>query len=109
MIPVDINLDKTRQIKLTFLAMRRAERERGMGWIAMLSPQNAGADTLLCLLWAGLLKDDPSLTIAQLDRIIEDTWEKDHEIGQKIDLAISEALKTQGWYSGQVADTKNPE
>jgi hypothetical protein len=107
MIPVDIQLDKLRQIKLSRRGMGRAERARGMGWMEMTSPKNAGAESLLYILWGGLLKDDPALTIEQLDQIIEDIWEKDQTVGKRIDDAIAQALKTQGWYPEQVADTKN--
>ena len=109
MIPVEIELDKTRQIKLTFLAMRKAEQKRGMGWMAMLSPENNGADTLLTLLWAGLQKDDPTLTIEKLGVILETVADRDPDIGRTIDKAIATAIETQGWIKLQEGDIKNPE
>lgn len=109
MIPVEIMLDKMRRIKITRRNMARAENARGMGYIAMLSPQNAGAETLLYLLWAGLLHEDPLLTIDKLDQIIEDAWEKDPMVAERITEATNRALYSQGWLKEEkVADTKNP-
>lgn len=69
--PVEIELDKTRHMRLPFWALRRFEKETGVGaWDheqVWSYPPNL--DLMIALIWAALLEEEPTLTLDQVEML----------------------------------------
>jgi hypothetical protein len=78
-----------------------------MGFLEMISPKQYGPDSDIWILWAGLLHEDPTLTIEKVEQMVDD-WlsaEPGRTIKQ-IDELVTDAIIEAGLFPG--ADTKNP-
>lgn len=70
--PIDIVLDRPRHLLLNLKALALAERElatlldrKKVSLIKVFQSGEVGVSDLVCLVWAGLLHEDPTLTLDQ--------------------------------------------
>ena len=87
--PVEIVLDKPRQIKFSIGVLRRAEAALG-GFVGPL-----GLNILCSLLMYGLRADDQKLTLEKLDALL-DKYLQDGGSMEEVSEKIQEALKRAG-------------
>lgn len=97
--PVPIHLDKDRHLLLTHRAIALAEREIAKFWgtkraslFKIFGENEIARHDLICLLWAGLLHEDPSLTIEQVYALVEQASAT--AVMEAIGLAITEHFGT---------------
>lgn len=86
---VEIELDKKRRLKFNMNALTELEDVLGMP-ITGLSDQKVGMKELRAMLWAGLLHDDPDLSLREAGDLIE--LENLQEISEKVTEAMTIAF-----------------
>lgn len=86
--PVPVTLDKPRSLRYDAFALMMAERKLGKP-IARLDYESL--ETTLTILWAGLVHEDPRLTVEEVARFVNPG--EFGEISQK----ITEAMEAAGW------------
>ena len=88
-----IQLDKQRNLRYGHKALILVEDSMGRS-LSKLNFEDLKLRELTKLLWAGLVHEDPMLTLDQLIDIIDDCDSMNiiEEIAEKIGLAISEAF-----------------
>jgi hypothetical protein len=102
MIPITIELDRVRHIRYPWRAIVDAEKLSRKGLpLLLVSP---GVETVITLLWAGLVTEDPKLTMEQTGDILERYLEAGNSL-QEIEKAIIDGLKAGGW----VTEPPNPQ
>lgn len=82
---VDIELDKKRRLKFNMNALSELEDVLGKP-VTQLSDQSIGMKELRALLWAGLLHEDPELTLHMAGELVE--MENIQVISEKITEAM---------------------
>lgn len=68
--PLEIELDKPRKFMLDLNAFALVEETLDMDFMDALEKSARSARTLRAVLWAGLRKDDPTLTLEQVGEMI---------------------------------------
>lgn len=68
---VELTLDKPRKLRYTWRSIRRLHNEYGVNILDMKEESFTNPDTISKILWAGLVWDDPDLTVDALDDLIE--------------------------------------
>lgn len=76
---VTITIDQPRQVRFNWQAICRFEEVYGMSFLQALV-HGGGARLITHLVWAGLLHDEPKLTIAQVERRIQSFVNNDGDI-----------------------------
>lgn len=76
---VTITLDVPRQVRFNWQAICRFEEAYGMSFTNALV-QGSGARLITHIVWAGLLHDEPKLTIAQVERRLNTFLNNDGDI-----------------------------
>ncbi|MCK9591881.1 MAG: hypothetical protein M0Q91_07725 [Methanoregula sp.] len=105
---ITIELDRLREIRFTYNALVSAQKERGLGILAMLDDNNDGPETVRALLWAGLIHEDKSLTPEKVGDLM-DLYIKSGKDPAEIPKSIFKALDEHGAFkSPEDADIKNP-
>lgn len=66
-----IELDKTRSIKLNMSAIERYESQTGKIFMS-IDMTNISTTDQIIILWAGLCNDDPSLTLDDVKKLVDD-------------------------------------
>ncbi len=66
--PVVVELDRPRKLRFDLGAQKAFYRETGVG-IQRFDQENP--EHICALIWASLLRDDPSLTVDQVDEMID--------------------------------------
>lgn len=79
-------------------ALRRYEGEADLP-ITALATNRFGISTIVYLLHAGMVYEDPDVTLDDLDAILDDFLESGGDIGPIMET-ITEALAESGWFSG---------
>lgn len=82
---VDIELDRKRRLKFNMNALSELEDVLGRP-ITQLSDQTIGMKELRALLWAGLLHEDPDLSLQEVGALVE--MENIQLISEKITEAM---------------------
>lgn len=84
-----IELDRVREIKYPLKSIRRGREEFKVGIVSLM---DGCTDTLVDILWIGLITDDPTLSRNKLDILIEE-WIKTGHNYREIDQLVAAALK----------------
>lgn len=66
-------LDRERQVRYTWGSLKRLKQEQGINFLELVTGDTdwyMDPGTLSAVLWAGLIDEDPALTIAQVDAAI---------------------------------------
>lgn len=71
--------DKEYTFKYKFSSLRKLEAIAGMPVSSLLREDNMGFDTMALFIWAGLIYNHKKLTQDELDDIIDDFVEGEHE------------------------------
>lgn len=86
---VTLELDKPRELRYGFKALKKLEEHFEAPVIKLLTllqtkveDESLTTDDVLVLIWVGLIKDDPSLTKDQLEKIVD---ESDYSLFDLID------------------------
>jgi hypothetical protein len=94
MIPVTIELDRVRHIRYPWRSIVDAEKVAKKGLLHIL--MSASVESIILLLWAGLVTEDPKLTLEQTGDLLEEYLSAGKSL-EGIEEAIHEGLKTGGW------------
>ena len=68
---VELVLEKPRKLRYTWRSIRRLNNEYDVNILDMDEESFTNPDTISKILWAGLIWDDPDLTVDALDDLIE--------------------------------------
>jgi len=68
---VDIELDRPRHLRYALGAVKMLKREHGINLFDLSDEQAREPETLSLLLWAGLVWEDASLTVEQIDDMVD--------------------------------------
>ena len=87
---VEIELDKTRQIRFTLNALAELEDKLGMS-LTELEGLNMGVKQIRTFLWAGLIHEEPELTEAAVGNMVD--FENIGYVNEKINEAFQRATE----------------
>ena len=71
--------DKEYTLKYKFSSLRKLEAIAGMPVSNLLKEDNMGFDTMALFIWAGLIHENKRLTQDELDNIIDEYLQGEHE------------------------------
>lgn len=71
---VEVKLDRPRVMRIGLTAMARAETALGGPIQEVFKADRVGANQILVVLWAGLLRDDPNLKVEDVEDLV---WQAD--------------------------------
>lgn len=91
---VTVTLDRERRLSYPWGSIKRLKREHGLNLLLLVSEQAEQLmepDVLSAVLWAGLLADDPDLTVEQVDGML--SLGRLVTVAESVTAAIAESLK----------------
>ena len=68
-----LTLDRERRVQYTWAALKRLKREQGLNFLELVTGETEwylDPEIFSAVLWAGLVTDDPDLTVDQVDGLI---------------------------------------
>jgi len=97
---VPITLDRDRTLVLGIREFREIEQRLGgkplLEVLGMLTGRGLRLEILIRVLWVALKREDPKLTEARVEDLVQETWlDAGHTIGELCDL-LGEALQASG-------------
>ncbi len=87
---IDLTLDKPRKLRYTWRSIRRLNNEHGVNLLDLGEDAFINPDTISKMLWAGLVWDDPDLTVEMVDDLLE--LSKLGYISNKMGEAVAEQM-----------------
>jgi hypothetical protein len=94
---------QTRELKYSYGAIRAAEREAGVGFAKLISPERQGFDSMCILTWAGLRHENKRQTVDQVEKML-DRYIEDGGTLTALGIVVSAALMESGVFGKQAAE-----
>ena len=82
-----VELDRPRRLKYGFRALRLIREHFGENW-SLKQLADLEIDQLIVLLWAGLIWEDPNLTIEKVEELIDQKIPESYTIGNLTNLIL---------------------